>query len=479
MVRMIVPVIMAGGKGARLWPHSRTLLPKQFIRFPHHEGSLFQNTLARLEGLEKLAPPIVVCNEEQRFLVGEQLRESFSEQAAKSTVLLEPIGRNTAPAVAIAAMEALGKDANATLLVLPADHVIGDNESLHKAIEAAAVLADKDKLATFGIVPDVPETGYGYIKKGGALESTYGFDVEKFVEKPDLETAQSYLSDGGYLWNSGMFMFKAAAYLSELETHQPQIFEHCSAAYEAIEREQDFARIPLEKFEACPSDSIDYAVMEKSEHVAVIPLDAQWNDLGAWSALWNIAKKDENQNVVSGDVAIHDVERSYIQAESRLVTAVGMHDAVIVETTDAVLVAARDKVQDVKQIVEMLQAKDRPEVDAHNLVSRPWGTYESLMNVEGFQVKHIVVKPGASLSLQMHHHRAEHWTVVKGVARVTRDDEVLDLTANQSVFLPLGCRHRLQNFGEENVEIIEVQVGDYLGEDDIVRFDDVYGRIKN
>jgi mannose-1-phosphate guanylyltransferase/mannose-6-phosphate isomerase len=469
---------MAGGKGSRLWPHSRTLLPKQFINFPNHQGSLFQNTLARLEGLNNLEPPIVVCNEEQRFLVGEQLRETLAESAASSTVLLEPIGRNTAPAVAIAAMEAINKDSDVILLVLPADHIIRDNQALHKAIVAAAELADQEMLVTFGIVPDVPETGYGYIKKGAAIDSTGGFGVDKFVEKPDLETAQSYLNDGGYLWNSGMFMFKASAYLGELEKHQPLMFKHCKAAHDAVEREQDFARIPLSLFKACPSDSIDYAVMEKSDNVAVIPLDAAWNDLGSWSALWDVSNKDENQNALSGDVVVHDVARSYIQAGSRLVTAVGMQDAIIVETTDAVLVAAKDSVQEVKQIVDMLQARGRLEVDAHNLVSRPWGTYESLMNVDGFQVKHIVVKPGASLSLQMHHHRAEHWTVVQGVARVTRDDEVLDLTANQSVFLPLGCRHRLQNFGEENVEIIEVQVGDYLGEDDIVRFDDVYGRVK-
>jgi len=472
---MIVPVILAGGVGSRLWPKSRTLLPKQFIRFPQQQETLFQNTLTRLVGLEMIAAPIVICNENHRFLVAEQLQEI---EQVDATILLEPVGRNTAPAIAMAAIEAGAAEPGAILLVLPADHVILNLKALHQAIKDGAQLAAGGMLVTFGIVPGSPETGYGYIKKGTSVNQDLGFMVEKFVEKPDFETAQAYLAEDNYLWNSGMFMFQASTYLDELESHAPAILDCCRRAFSGIERDADYLRIPEALFKQCPSDSIDYAIMEKTDKAAVVPLDAQWNDLGAWSALWDIADKDEQNNVVSGDVYLQDVSNCYIQTDSRLVAAVGIKDTVIIETSDAILVAAKDQVQHVRKIVERLDTQSRSEGQHHDLVYRPWGSYESLVIADGYQVKHIVVKPGESLSLQMHHHRAEHWTVVQGEAKVTRDDEILVLKVNESVFLPLGCKHRLENPGSENVEIIEVQVGDYLGEDDIVRFEDSYGRIK-
>ncbi|MBL4820811.1 MAG: mannose-1-phosphate guanylyltransferase/mannose-6-phosphate isomerase [Gammaproteobacteria bacterium] len=471
---MIVPVILAGGVGSRLWPQSRALLPKQFIDFPQQGGSLFQNTLSRLAGLDDIAGPVVLCNNDHRFLVAQQLSELGQTDAG---IMLEPVGRNTAPAVAVAALEIEAINPDAVLLVLPADHVILDVQALQSTIGKGKLLAESGKLVTFGIVPSVPETGYGYKKRGKPIDNSSGFAVEKFVEKPDLDTARSYLASGEYLWNSGMFMFKASTYLSELANHAPAIEKSCRMAFDAIERDKDYVHIPLQLFEECPGDSIDYAIMEKTDRAAVIPLDAKWNDLGAWSALWEVIEKDDRNNVVSGDVLLQGVSDSYVQAESRLVAVVGISDVVVVETSDAVLVAAKDKVQDVKKIVEKLQSEKRPESQHHDLVYRPWGSYQSLVNANGYQVKHIVVKPGAALSLQMHHKRAEHWTVVHGEAKVTRDDEILILKTNESVFLPLGCKHRLENTGSEVVEIIEVQVGDYLGEDDIVRFEDVYGRI--
>jgi mannose-1-phosphate guanylyltransferase/mannose-6-phosphate isomerase len=472
---MIVPVILAGGVGSRLWPQSRALLPKQFIQFPGQDGSLFQNTLSRLEGLESLAPPLVVCNNEHRFLVAEQLRQLGIAGAA---ILLEPVGRNTAPAVAMAALQASRSDQDPVLLVLPADHMILDCPALHLAVRQGEQLARQDRLVTFGIVPGAPETGYGYIKKGPALPASDGCSVEQFVEKPDLETARSYLQRGDYLWNSGMFMFRASVFLRELATFAPDMLGCCEKAFVEIESGQDYLNIPIGLFAACPSDSIDYAVMEKTDAAAVVPLDASWNDLGAWSAVWEVAEKDANGNAVSGDVLLEQVADSYIQANSRMVAAVGVSDTVIVETSDAVLVADRGKVQGIKKIVDLLQAADRSESQHHDLVFRPWGSYRSLENTDGYQVKHIIVNPGQSLSLQMHHHRAEHWTIVRGEALVTRDDEQHRLKVNESIFLPLGCRHRLENPGQVPVELIEVQVGDYLGEDDIVRFEDVYGRIE-
>ena len=471
---MLLPVVLAGGIGSRLWPVSRALLPKQFIHLPQYEGSLFQNTLRHLDGISDIGEPLVVCNTDHRFLVAGQLRQLGKVQ---STILLEPVGRNTAPAVAMAALTAMQHDRQAILLVLPADHVIQIKQVLHRAIARGIELALDNKLVTFGIVPSAPETGYGYIERGEALDAG-DFRVARFVEKPDQVTAQDYVASGNYYWNSGMFMFSASNFLEELAQHAPDILASCQAAHEAMTVDPDFLRIPARQFGECRSDSIDYAVMENTDQAAVIPLDAGWNDLGAWNALWDIEDKDDSGNAVTGDVLTEDVQDSYIQAQSRLVAAVGVEDTVIVETSDAVLVANKDKVQNVKKILEKLEAADRKERISHNLVYRPWGSYESLACGNGYQVKHIVVHPGESLSLQLHHRRAEHWTVIKGTGLVTCDDQEISLGKNESIFIPLGSRHRLANPGTEPVEIIEVQVGDYLGEDDIVRFEDKYGRIE-
>lgn len=472
---MLVPVILAGGVGARLWPVSRALLPKQFIQFPQQQGSLFQNTLSRLSGLPDLADPIVVCNDDHRFLVAEQLRQLDSQQHC---IILEPFGRNTAPAVALAALHIRQSDPDAIMLVLPADHLIQNVTALQAAIIVGTEVARQGRLVTFGIVPVSPETGYGYIRKGPAIEGG-AFQVDRFIEKPDQATARQYLGSGEYLWNSGMFMFTARRYLDDLATHAPAMLQACEMTWESVSRDGPFLHLDAALFETCPANSIDYAVMEKTSDAAVLALDANWNDLGAWSALCDVGEKDGNNNVISGDVLLTDVMDSYVQSSSRLVTAVGVKELVIVETSDAVLVADRNRVQDVKQIVDLLKQLERPEHHIHNLVYRPWGSYESLVNAEGYQVKHIVVKPGASLSLQMHHHRSEHWTIIKGEATITRDDEVFTLQTNESTFIPQGARHRLQNRGSEPCELIEVQVGAYLGEDDIVRFEDVYGRHKS
>lgn len=472
---MIVPVVLAGGVGSRLWPLSRALLPKQFIHFPRQQGSLFQNTLSRLEGLDNLGDPLVVCNADHRFLVAEQLRLLGKHHA---TILLEPMGRNTAAAVAMAALVARRQGDDPVILILPADHVIGNISAFHAAIVSAESLAHQQLLVTFGVVPQMPETGYGYIEQGSALGDRTAFKVLRFVEKPDLETAQSYLASGDYFWNSGMFMFTASRYLAELEQYAPDIYASCAAAFAAIESGDDFDQIPAELFASCRSESIDYAVMEKTDNAAVVPLDAGWNDLGAWDAIWKAQDKDGDGNVISGDVLSVDVVNSYIQSQSRLVAAVGMEDVVIVETADAVLVANKSKVQAVKQIVAQLEAAKRSESINHTLVYRPWGSYESLAAGDGYQVKHIIVNPGASLSLQLHHRRAEHWTVIKGAGMIRCDDKEFMLHVNESTFIPLGSKHRLTNPGKEAVEIIEVQIGDYLGEDDIVRFEDIYGRVK-
>lgn len=471
---MLIPVVLAGGVGSRLWPVSRSMLPKQFINFPNLHGSLFQNTLSRLDGLNDISEPLVVCNADHRFLVAEQLRQL---QKIHNTILLEPKGRNTAPAVALAALSAQQNSADPVLLVLPADHIIQNQVALHEAINTGMRLARENQLVTFGIVPGTPETGYGYIKMGEALGEASAFKVDRFVEKPDRTTAESYLADGKYLWNSGMFMFTAANYLQELKRYAPDIFETCHEAYAELERGEDFQLIPEAVFAACRSDSIDYAVMEKTESAVVIPLDAGWSDLGAWDAIWDIQEKDGAGNAVSGDVITEDVTGSYIQAQSRLVAVAGIENAIIVETADAVLVADKSKVQLVKQLVEQLDNLNRDEVVNHRLVNRPWGYYESLEIRQGYQLKRIVVSPGASLSLQMHKQRAEHWTVISGVALVTCDDREFVLNPNESTFIPLGSKHRLTNNGSEAVEIIELQVGDYLGEDDIVRFEDMYDRV--
>jgi len=485
---MIIPVILAGGVGSRLWPLSRQLNPKQFIAFDtpadkeqnNASETLFQATLTRLRGIDGLAPPVVLCNEEHRFLVAEQLRQLDVRGA---DIVLEPCGRNTAPAVALAALSSAGRRpaAGATepvLLVLPADHVIRDRAALHRCIAEGARQALTGKLVTFGIEPAFAETGYGYIRRGQPVAgSGLAFGVEQFVEKPDLKTAESYLASGSYYWNSGMFMFTASAWLAELAALAPEISRVCRSAVAHLSRDGDFARVPTDVFASCPSDSIDYAVMEKTAHAVVVPLSASWSDLGAWSALWDVSdKKTADNNVLMGDVRCVDVSDSYVRAESRFVAAVGIKNAVVVETADAVLVADKSRVQDVKQIVQWLEQQSRQEAISHTLVFRPWGSYQSLAQGPGFQVKRIRVKPGAALSLQMHHRRAEHWVVISGVATVTCDDRVFDLTTNESTFIPLGSRHRLENKCDEWIELIEVQTGAYLGEDDIVRFEDVYGR---
>jgi len=471
---MIVPVVLSGGAGTRLWPLSREAYPKQFIPLLE-EKSLFQATVCRLEGLTDCTAPLFVCNDQHRFLVAEQLRQLAVTPAA---IVLEPVGRNTAPAVACAALQAGGSDA--LLLVLPADHVIVDTAAFQAAVMAAKLHAMAGHLVTFGIVPDQPETGYGYIRKGGSIPASDGsscFQVAEFVEKPDAETAQGYLASGEYYWNSGMFMFRADAYLRELERHAPAMLASCKQACTAATADLDFLRLDHDAFSSCPADSIDYAVMEKTDRAVVVPLDVGWSDLGSWSALYAAGQPDAAGNVIRGDVLTHDVRNSYLHSEDRLLAAVGVSDHVVVETADAVLVAHKSRVQDVRRIVEQLKTNERSEHVFHNRVYRPWGAYQDVDVSDRFRVKRITVNPGASLSLQLHHHRAEHWVVVRGTARITRDGEVMTLKEDESTYIPIGMKHRLENPGMTPLEIIEVQTGDYLGEDDIVRFDDVYGRV--
>jgi len=472
---MLIPVIMAGGVGSRLWPASREAYPKQFLAFSGASDaaalSLFQQTLARLEGLPNLAPPIVVCNAGHRFLVAEQLRQLGIGAA---TIILEPVGRNTAPAVALAALAASRASPDAVLLVLAADHVIAEPAIFRSAVSEGAVAAAEGALVTFGVVPLRPETGYGYIRRGAPAGSA--FRVECFVEKPDAVTAAEYLASGEYYWNSGMFMFRADVYLGELARFEPALLQACKQAWQGAERDLDFLRIPESLFAACPANSIDYAVMEKTTDAVVLPLAAGWSDLGAWSAVWEQGPSDAQGNVCHGDVLLHESTGSFVQAESRLVALVGMENAVVVETSDAVLVAHRDKVQQVKAIVALLAAQQRPESVLHKRVFRPWGSYEGLVEAPGFQVKHISVNPGAALSLQLHHHRSEHWIVVQGTATVSCGEQQFELLPNESTYIPALTKHRLENRTSAPLILIEVQCGSYLGEDDIVRFDDVYGR---
>jgi mannose-1-phosphate guanylyltransferase/mannose-6-phosphate isomerase len=467
---MLVPVVLSGGVGSRLWPVSRELHPKQFLPLAS-ELSMLQDTLQRTSGLDA-SEPLVVCNDEHRFMVAEQLRQV---SLTSSALILEPAGRNTAPAVALAALQAVASDADAVMLVLPADHVIQDVAAFVQAVQAALPLAEQGRLMTFGVVPTSPETGYGYIKCGAGL-STDLYDIESFVEKPDTATAQSYLDSGNYLWNSGMFLLRAATYLEQLEKLAPEILQHCRAAMSGATKDMDFVRPDSEAFLACPSDSIDYAVMEKTEVGAVVSLDCGWSDVGAWSALWDVADRDAQGNVQHGDVMLDSCHNSYFRSESRLIAATGVDDLVVVETPDAILVADRNRVQDVKKIVTALKASGRSEATIHRRVYRPWGSYESLVTADRFQVKRIVVSPGGRLSLQKHHHRAEHWIVVRGTAEVTCEDKVFMLGEDESTYIPLGHKHRLANPGRIPLELIEVQSGAYLGEDDIVRYEDVYGR---
>ncbi len=470
---MIIPIILAGGSGTRLWPLSRQLYPKQLIDI-YNEDTMLQNTISRLEGLEDSGSPIVICNEEHRFMTAEQLREISVEPQA---IILEPVGRNTAPAIAIAALKAMENNDDPILLILPADHVIEKIPEFHDAILSGLEYAEQDDLITFGIVPKSPEIGYGYIKRGELLrENSEISKIQSFVEKPDLETAKEYLDSGFYTWNSGMFMFKASAIIKELENHAPKILQPCRKAISTATRDLDFFRLNLKDFQNIPSDSIDYAVMEKTSKGVVIPLDAGWNDMGSFDALWQTGEKDKDQNVIKGNVLTHDVKQTYINSEKSLIAAVGLEKFVIVETKDAVFVSPRDRVQDVKKIVKQLKDQNRSEAINHSKVYRPWGSYETIDIEPRFQVKRITVKPGAKLSLQKHFHRAEHWTVVSGSAIITKGEDQVLLKEDESTYIPLGTKHRLENPGKIPLELIEVQSGSYLGEDDIVRYDDVYGR---
>ena len=467
---MLIPVLLSGGVGSRLWPVSRAARPKQFLPLGG-EGSMLQETQRRLEGLN-CGPAIVVCNADHRFMVAEQLR---GESAESPTIILEPAGRNTAPAIALAALQSQAQHPEALLLVLPADHHVTDPAAFRATVEGAMAPAAAGKLMTFGVVPSRPETGYGYVRCGEALADGI-FSLAEFVEKPDQTTAARYVADGTYCWNSGLFLFRADRYLEALGRHQPEMLAACKQAMAHAERDLDFIRPNTEAFLASPSDSIDYAVMEHTEAGGVATLDCGWSDVGAWSALWEIGAADNAGNVSEGDVLLHDARNNYVRSESRLVAALGVEDLVVVETADAVMIGARDRVQDIKQVVKALAASNRPEASIHQKVFRPWGSYESLVVGEQFQVKRLTVMPGQTLSLQLHHHRAEHWVVVSGEADVTRGEEQLTLAPDQSTYIPIGMKHRLANRGAEPLEVIEVQSGSYLGEDDIVRFDDVYGR---
>ncbi|GMQ79539.1 MAG: mannose-1-phosphate guanylyltransferase/mannose-6-phosphate isomerase [Anaerolineae bacterium] len=466
---VINPVILSGGSGTRLWPLSREHYPKQLFCLTGEE-TLLQQTVSRLDGLEDVADPLLVCNEEHRFFVAEQIRQLGKSHAG---IILEPEGRNTAPALTLAALSLLKNKQDALMLVMPADHMIQDKSAFHAAIKQGIPLAEAGRIVTFGIPPVFAATGYGYIRKGT------GDTVAAFVEKPDTGTARQYLDSGDYLWNSGIFMMQASTWLDELNRYRPEISEACRAALDGGNKDGDFHRVNKEAFLACPSDSIDYAVMEKSKHAAVVPMDAGWSDIGAWSTLWEVSERDAHGNVIRGDIYAHETRNTLLIAQHRFLAAVGLEDIIVVETPDAVLVTCKDQAQNVKEIVQRLKSEQRSEFQTHRRVYRPWGYYEGVDAGERFQVKRLTIKPGAALSLQMHHQRAEHWVVVKGTAKVTCGDEIFELTENHSTYIPLGTRHRLENPGNIPLEIIEVQSGDYLGEDDIIRFEDKYNRHKN
>jgi mannose-1-phosphate guanylyltransferase/mannose-6-phosphate isomerase len=479
---LIQPVILSGGSGTRLWPLSREKYPKQLLPLIGKD-SLLQATVRRVEGIAgvDLAAPMVVCNEEYRFVIAEQLRV----MGKPGTVVLEPKGRNTAPALTIAALAASQNGADPVLLVMPADHVILDKAAFQQVVRQGASLADGGAVVTFGITPDAPETGYGYIQTGAAFQADGALRIARFVEKPDLQTAESYLAEGNYLWNSGLFMVRASTWLNALKVCRPDILTACNAAWAAGKSDGEFIRVGTDEFAACPSDSIDYAVMERIARPdadaqlpagVVIPLSAGWSDVGAWDALWKALPKDGQGNAVQGDVLLQDCTNTLALSDGRLIACIGVNDLVVIETADAILVSHKDKTQDVKKIVDQLKAAGRSEGQTHRKVFRPWGSYDSVDTGARFQVKRIIVKPGAALSLQMHYHRAEHWIVVSGTAKVTKGEETLLLSENESTYIPLGTIHRLENPGRVELEMIEVQSGSYLGEDDIVRFEDVYGR---
>lgn len=470
---MITPIIMAGGTGSRLWPLSRELYPKQFLTVLG-EQSMLQQTVARLSDINHTAP-VLICNEEHRFIAAEQMRLGGYKHGG---IILEPVGRNTAPAIALAALQAVN-NANdgeeAILLVLAADHIIKNEQAFVDSVAKAKPLAERGKLVTFGVVPTAPETGYGYIKAGEREGDA--FAVSEFVEKPDYKTAEKYLACNNYYWNSGMFLFKASRYLDELAIFAPDILDVCKRAIAAPSKDFEFVRVDEDIFSTCPNNSIDYAVMEKSKDVVVVPMDAGWSDVGSFSALWEIAEKDESLNVIKGDVLTVDSANNYIYAENKLVTTVGVDNLVIIETKDAILVADKDKVQEVKRIVEILKSSNRNEQKSHREVYRPWGKYDSIDSGKRDHVKRITVKPGQKLSLQKHYHRSEHWIVVSGTASVMIGDKTILITENESTYIPLGTIHALENPGKIPLEMIEVQTGSYLGEDDIIRFEDRYGRV--
>ena len=470
----IIPVILSGGSGSRLWPLSRSLRPKQFLALTGKE-SLFQLTLERLRPLNPSGDlaPIVVANDDHRFLVAEQCREMGLHP---SKLILEPLARNTAPAIAVAALAAMEQGADPLLLVLPSDHLFSNPQAFIDAVGLARTAAQEGSLVTFGILPTYPETGYGYIRAGGSFASGKPMAVEQFVEKPNLATAQQYVKSGNYAWNSGMFLFKASSLLSELAQFDSAMLAACKLAYKASKADLDFTRLDKESFAKCAAESIDYAVMEKTKKAVVVPLDAGWNDVGAWSSVWQVQAQDAQGNATRGDVLLENAQNSYVHADHRLVTLLGVQNLIVVETSDAVLVAHKDAAQDVKKIVDRLKGAKRTEADLHREVFRPWGSYDSIDMGERYQVKRITVKPGSKLSVQMHHHRAEHWIVVSGTAKVRIGDQEQFLAENQSVYIPIGEVHSLENPGKVNLELIEVQSGSYLGEDDIVRFEDRYGR---
>lgn len=468
----MIPVILSGGSGSRLWPLSRSMRPKQFLSITE-EQTLFQLTLKRTLGMDGISAPIIVANHEHRFLAAEQAR---AIDIPPSAILLEPLGRNTAPAIAAAALQARADGTDPVLLVLPSDHIFSDNRAFHLAASLGREAAEAGWLVTFGIMPDRAETGYGYLKAGESTSISGVTKLAQFVEKPDATTAEAYVSSKQYFWNSGMFMFRASVFLSELAIHQPDIMESVQQAFKSARRDLDFIRLDEHHFAACPSDSVDYAVMERTSRAAMVPLDAGWNDVGAWPSVWQAHAKDANGNAARGDVLIERSRNCYVHADHRLVSLLGVEDLFVIETSDAVLIGHKNHAQSVKKVVERLNSDGRSEAELHREVSRPWGSFDSIDRGDKYQVKRITVNPGSRLSLQYHHHRAEHWIVVSGCARVTIGSSTKLVAENQSVYIPIGERHCLENPGTIPLELIEVQSGSYLGEDDIVRLEDLYGR---